>query len=175
MKRLAQLVALLVVLLIAATAGAQDCPPCAPVTVSLAQQEWWQMLLSHLVEIVASAVLLVVPVMFRAALAKWATKLTAEKQLVLAKLFNGILLGAVAYAEEQARKALREGSPVPNGVLKLDLALEYTEREIQRSGLPSMVRADLERLLESRLQLERGRLAAGEEASPPSKTENAEQ
>ena len=159
----------LMVLMVPALVFAQstgNCPPCPPVTVAVtpAIQEWWEVLLSHLVEIVGTLVLIIVPVLVRKALQKWGSKMSAEGQLAVQKLTDGILGGAVAFAEEQAKKALDAGEERTPGAAKLDSAVEYAMTQLRQSGAEDIARDELVRLLEAKLNMQRANMVAGEVA-----------
>jgi hypothetical protein len=137
------------------------CPPCPPVEVEIAQatQAWWEILLSYLVEIVASLMLVVIPVLVRAALAKWGEKLSVDKQVAVQRLVDGVLGSAVAFAEEQAKKALHDGGERTPGAQKMDQALAYAKRQLESSGVGVIAEEDLVAWMEARLHLQRAAMA----------------
>jgi hypothetical protein len=155
---------LIPVLVLAQTIG--DPSPCPPVTVSMEPviQEWWEVLLSHLVEVVASLCMVILPILIRAAINRWTKKLDADKQLAIQRLIDGILSGAVAFAEEQAKKALDAGQEKTPSAQKLDTALSYARDQIVASGVGEVSREQLEKWLEARLHMQRGKMAAVEVA-----------
>lgn len=164
MRRVLSVVMFLVVMAFSVLALAQagsPCPPCPPVSVEFTPvvQVWWEVLLAHLVEVVGSIVLIVVPVLVRAAIQKWGAKLAAEKRLAIQRLVDGVLGGAVAYAEEQAKKALHDGGERTPGAEKLGKALEYAQTQLIQSGVSDIAQDELVKLLEAKLHLQRAAMA----------------
>jgi hypothetical protein len=76
------------------------------------------------------------------------------KDKSMADALESSMTKGVAWAEEQGRKALKNGSPI-KGDTKLELALEFVLRELQDRGYPELAREKLTRYLEAKLAAER--------------------
>lgn len=64
---------------------------------------------------------------------------------------EGVVLDAVAYADQVGRAAVRAGRPRPLNNALLEAAIDYVRAESRRRRLPELGRDELVRLIESRL------------------------
>jgi len=135
-----------------------ECPPI-DVNVSTADvaQEWWQVLLIHLMDAVAPIVITVLGTLVGIAVRKWGKKLDTEKQDAVIRLTNDFIAAGIGFAEEQGRKALRDGSDQTPGAEKMSAAMEFVQERLEASGLSKIAEAELQKLIESRLASERAR------------------
>ena len=150
----------LVFLLLPSIVVGQPCEcPSIDVNVSTADptQEWWQVLLVHLMDAVAPIVITILGTLVGIAVRKYGKKLDVENQDAAIKLTNDFIVAGIGFAEEQGRKALKEGSERSEGAEKLDRAMEFIQERIEANGLDKIVEEELGRLIESRLAAERAK------------------
>lgn len=135
-----------------------ECPPI-DVNVSTAEavQEWWQVLLVHLMDAVAPIVIAVLGTLVSIAVRKWGKKLDAEKQDAVIKLTNDFIAAGIGFAEEQGRKALKDGAERTASADKMGSAMEFIQERLEASGLSRMAEVELTKLIEARLASERAR------------------
>ena len=136
--------------------------PCSPVEVSVgeapaAQQEWWMVLLDALVQLTAPVVTAILGVLGAWVVRKLTKKWDVEKQEKVLHLTDGLITSGVAFAEEQARKALRVGDGRTPGAEKMQAAVDYVQGQLDSSGLPGVATEELVKLIESKLQQERAK------------------
>ena len=133
--------------------------PCPPVDVNLnvdeQVQQWWMVLLDFLVQISAPLVTCVLSVLGTWVVRKLTKKWDVEKQEAFVRLVDGFVVSGVAFAEEQARKSLKVDRVKTEGADKLQSAVDYVQRQISSSGVHDIATEELEKLIESRLQMER--------------------
>jgi hypothetical protein len=158
MRMKAFLLAFLSVLMFPLMAFGETCPP---VEVNLheaaAQQEWWMVLLDFLLQLVTPVAIAVLTTLAGIAVQKWGKKLDADKQAALTRLLSGFIEGGISFAEEQGRKALKNGGEQTKSAEKLQAAVDYIQLQIASSGVASIATDDLVKLIEARLQAERTR------------------
>lgn len=87
-----------------------------------------------------------------------AVRLHIERTQAFDDQIDVIIRRAIAYVDEQARKALHAGQPPADGPTKLREAAEAADRWIRQAKLPELAIAELERLIEA---------ALGEESERP--------
>lgn len=166
MKRYFGFLAALAVMLVAAVAWGEPCPPCPPVDVSVALSEqaqtWWMVLLDALVQLAAPFVAVAITALASVGLKRWFAKLEregrkidVETQEAILRALDGLVRGGVSFAEEQARKALRYNEVKTEGADKMQLAVDFVMGNLDESQLLRIGREELERLIESRLAQER--------------------
>jgi Bacteriophage holin of superfamily 6 (Holin_LLH) len=136
--------------------------PCSPVEVSVAeaavqQQEWWMVLLDALVQLTAPLVTGILGVLGAWLVRKLTKKWEVEKQEKVLRLTDGLITSGVAFAEEQARKALRVGDAKTAGAEKMQAAVDYVKGQLDMSGLANVGQDELIKLIESKLHQERAR------------------
>lgn len=136
--------------------------PCPPVDVNLnvgeeAQQQWWMVLLDFLVQLSAPLVTAILGILGTWAVRRLARKWDVEKREAVTRMVDGFVVSGVAFAEEQARKALRTNQTRTEGAKKLQSALDYIERQMVSSGVDRIAREELIELVESKLQMERSK------------------
>jgi len=117
--------------------------------------EWWQVLLEHALQLTIAIVLPVAMHLIN-------QQLKQRKLEFLSGVVDKAVLGGVHYAEEQARKALNDGKEKTPAALKLDMALDYAQAQLQQSGYDQVARDKLIQLIESKLYKERGILVLEE-------------
>lgn len=134
--------------------------PCAPIEVSVGatpepQQEWWMVLLDALVQLTAPLVTGILGVLGAWLVRKLTKKWDVEKQEKVLRLTDGLITSGVAFAEEQARKALRVGDGKTAGAEKMQAAVDYVQGQLDASGLANVGQEELIKLIESKLHQER--------------------
>lgn len=152
--------------------------PCPPVDINLAvgeaAQEWWMVLLDALVQLTAPLVGAVLSTLGVIGMRKWFAKMEREgrkvdleTQAAIFQMIDGLVTGGVTFAEEQARKALKVGGPKTEGAEKMQAAVDFVVGNLENSGLPTIGRDELVRLIESRLHQERAAPDGVVEHTPP--------
>jgi len=144
--------------LIATAAFAQPCPP-VDVNLTMEQaadtQEWWMVLLSFLVQIVSPLLETVLVVLGGWLIRKLSRKWSDDKQHAALSIYNRIVKDAVAFSEEQTRKALRSDGVKTESAEKLQVAVDYVEARVGEAGLDTLAQDAIRDLLEARLHKER--------------------
>ena len=79
---------------------------------------------------------------------KWQLDINDRQRWAL----EGAASSAIAYAEEQARKALKAKDPTPASNSKLETAIAAFRAEVERQGLPEMGEDAIVRLIESSME-----------------------
>jgi hypothetical protein len=158
MKRLIVLAAFAVTLLVPVLAFGQPCPP-VNVNLSVADQaqEWWMVLLDFLVQLSAPLITGILGVLGTWLVRKLAKKWDTEKQEATVRLTQNMIQAGVAFAEEQARKALRADRVKTESADKMQSAVDFVQQQLDASGLPNIAQAELMKLIEARLHAERAR------------------
>lgn len=150
----------IIVLLVPSMVWGQPCT-CPPVDVNLSvaeqAQTWWMVLLDSLVQLSAPLVTAILGVLGAWLVRKLGKKWDLEKQESASKLVDGFVVSGVAFAEEQARKALRVGGVKTEGAERLQSAVDYVQRQIESSGIDRIAQDELVNLIESKVQQERAR------------------
>jgi len=158
MKSIIKLALFMTVILVSSIVMAQPCPPVdVNLSVEEQTQEWWMVLLGFLVQISAPLVTAILGVLGTWMVKKLGKKWDVEKQEAAVRLVDGFVVSGVAFAEEQARKALRVDKVKTDGAEKLQSAVDYIEQQISSSGVDNIARNELVKLVESRLHMERSR------------------
>jgi len=158
MKKLIVLAAFVAVVLIPSLVFGQPCPP-VDVNLSVADQaqEWWMVLLDFLVQLSAPLVTGILGILGTWLVRKLTRKWDAEKQEATVRLTQNMIQAGVAFAEEQARKALRVDKVKTESADKMQSALDFVQQQLDASGLPNIAEEELTKLIEARLQRERAR------------------
>jgi hypothetical protein len=121
-------------------------------------------ILDHLLTVVVSVVVpILATVLIRYLQKKTNVQLDAAKE---AELHN-VLMHAIGYAEEWARKKVTTTGEKPAGAVKLEEALKWAEEEAARRGLDKMAKERLEALLLAKLGLTRDQAEAPTPAPAP--------
>jgi hypothetical protein len=158
MKRIIPFFVFALVIAIPALALGQPCPPIElNVTQDVPHQEWWMVLLDFLVELSAPLVTAILGVLGTWVIRKIGKKWDAEKVETLLRLKDGLVTSGVAFAEEQGRKALKNGEERTASADKLAAATEYVQAQLEQSGVGRMAESELVKLIEARLHIERTR------------------
>ena len=157
MKKLIALAAFAVVFFPTVVYG-QPCPP-VDVNLSVADQAqvWWMVLLDFLVQLSAPLVTMLLGVLGTWLVRKLTKKWDAEKQEAVVRLTENMVTAGVAFAEEQARKALRADKVKTESADKMQAAVDFIQDQLDSSGLPGIGEAELKKLVESKLQQERAK------------------
>jgi hypothetical protein len=137
----------LTVLIVTSTAFAQDAAADG--------QEFWHSIVAHLLEIVVVVATPLVLLLVRKLIQVLADKVgveVEERYMVLADEWVG---KGIAYAEEQAHKALKEGKEPVKGAEKQIMAVEFIADALEGTGLVNTGKDALAKLVEAKLQLER--------------------
>lgn len=116
-----------------------------------------ELLLSHGIELVVVIVTPVLLVLARKLILLLESKMgidLAEKQ---EKFLNDLVLQGIAYAEEQARKALKSGSPAPSPDDKRAMAIEYVYEQMKKNNLAEVAGDLVSKKLEAWLNVSRPR------------------
>jgi len=146
------------VMLFPAIAWGETCPPVeVNLNEAASQQEWWMVLLDALLQIVTPLAIAVLTTLAGIAVQRWGKKLDVDKQAAVTRLLSGIIEGGISFAEEQGRKALKNGGEQTKSAEKLQAAVDYIQSQIASSGIADVARDDLVKLIEARLQAERTR------------------
>jgi len=158
MRKVFVLTAFAVVFTLPALALGQPCPP-VDVNLSVADQaqEWWMVLLDFLVQLSAPIVTMILGVLGTWLVRKLGRKWDAEKQEAAIRLTDNMVAAGVAFAEEQARKALRADKVKTESADKLQSAVDFIQNQLDSSGLPGIAEGELKKLIESKLQQERAK------------------
>lgn len=158
MRKLIALVAFTYVFFVSPLVSGQPCPP---VDVNLAvhdqAQVWWMVLLDFAVQLSAPLVTAILGLLGTFLVRKLTRKWDDEKQGAAVQLTQSMIQAGVAFAEEQARKALRTHQVPTKGAQKMQNALDFVRQQLDASGLPNVAEEELVRLIEARLQQERAR------------------
>lgn len=161
MRRLGIFVSLVIFLVLFVLPSVAMGQPCPPVELNVSQeppqQEWWMVLLDFLVQLSAPLVTAIIGLLGTWLVRKFGKKLDADKQATLIGLKDGLVTSGVAFAEEQARKALRNGESQTKSAEKLSLATDYIQEQLEQSGAGRMATESLVKLIEARLHMERSR------------------
>lgn len=133
--------------------------PCPPVDVNLSvageSQQWWMVLLDFFVQLSAPLITAILGILGAFVVRKLTKKWDAEKQEALLRLVDGFVVSGVAFAEEQARKALKVDDRKTDGAEKMQRAVDYVERQLSSSGIRDIAHDEIIDLIESRLHMER--------------------
>jgi len=158
MKKLILLATFAVVIVLPSVAMGQPCPP-VDVNLSVADQaqEWWMVLLDFLVQLSAPLVTGILGVLGTWLVRKLTKKWDTEKQEATVRLTQNMIQAGVAFAEEQARKALKTDRVKTESADKMQSAVDFIQQQLDASGLPGIAEAELTKLIEARLQQERAR------------------
>jgi len=158
MKKFLIVTAFLSAFLLPSLVLAQPCPP-VDVNLNVADQAqaWWMVLLDFLVQISAPLVTAILGVLGSWVVRKLTKKWDAEKQEATVRLTQNMIQAGVAFAEEQARKALRTDKVKTESAQKLQSAVDFVQQQLDMSGLPNIAEEELARLVEARLHGERSR------------------
>jgi hypothetical protein len=119
-----------------------------------ATQVWWQVLLSHVLEmavVVITPSLIILSRAFAQAMAKKNHIELAERQYAL---LDELVNKGVSFAHEQGRKALQEGKPLDSTDKKL-AAVNFVNDGVNHLGLPGASKELLAQFIEARLNLRR--------------------
>lgn len=169
MKRIVPFFVFAMVIAIPALAFGELCPPVElNVTQDVPHQEWWMVLLDFLVQISAPLVTGILGVLGTWLIRRIGKKWDAEKVETLLRLKDGLVTSGVAFAEEQARKALKNGEERTASADKLAAATEYIQGQLEQSGVGRMAEDELVKLIEARLHIERTRPDGAIPSDPPS-------
>ena len=114
-------------------------------------------LLDFLVQLSAPLVTMILGVLGTWMVRKLGKKWDVEKQEAAIKLTHNMVGAGVAFAEEQARKALRQDKVRTEGADKMQAAVHFVMHQLDSSGLPGIAEEELRDLIESRLHQERVR------------------
>lgn len=158
MRSVVKVVLFIAVFLIPSLVMAQPCPP-VDVNLSVADQaqEWWMVLLDFLVQLSAPLVTGILGVLGTWIVRKLTKKWDVEKREAAERLTSNFITSGVAFAEEQARKALRTDKVKTEGAEKLQTAVDYVQQQLQTAGVGDIARDELVNLIESRLHMERAK------------------
>lgn len=158
-KPLIAILVLAAVVMIPSLALGEVCPP-VDVNLNVSDeptQTWWMVLLDFLVQLSAPLITTILGVLGTWVVRKLARKWDAEKQEAVIRLTDNLLTAGVAFAEEQARKALRTDSTKTEGAAKLQTAVDFIQGQLDQSNLPTIAEAELKKLIEARVMRERAR------------------
>lgn len=107
-------------------------------------QVWWMLLLDHLLEAVVIIAVPVVSTLVVTLLNRWGLKVELEK-------IDAIVTKAVGFAEQKAKKALRDGLPRTASADKLDVALNFARDLSAKYKLSQKAIDKLSDLIEAKL------------------------
>lgn len=159
MRRLVFLIPFLLLFLAPSLVLGEVCPPCPPVELNVSQdqpvQEWWMVLLEFLVQISAPLLTAILGVLGTWLIRKIGKKWDTENLEKVLKLKDGLITSGVAFAEEQARKALKSGEDKTDSAKKLSAAVEYIQEQLDNSGVEAIAEEKLVHLIEAKLHMER--------------------
>lgn len=114
----------------------------------------WKDIVADLVPVVVSIAVPILLLLARAFMKWLEKKLDFDISTANEAKIEGIIFDAIAYAEEQALKALKSGTQM-GSKSKLELAIEYVLNRVKELGLPEMATASIVKLLESKLNMTR--------------------
>lgn len=168
MRRFIPFIIFAVIFMVPALVLGQPCPPVElNVTQDVPQQEWWMVLLDFLVQLSAPLVTGILGILGTWLVRKIGRKWDAEKVETLLRLKDGLVTSGVAFAEEQARKALKNGEERTASADKLAAATDYIQAQLEQSGVGRMAEDELMKLIEARLHIERTRPDGAVPGDPP--------
>ena len=129
--------------------------PCSPVELNITQeasrQEWWMVFLNSLVTLSSPLITAIIGVLGTWLVRKIGKKWDAEKLETLMRLKDGLVATGVAFAEEQAHKALKAGEEKTESAKKMAIATDYIQAQLEQSGIGRLAENELIRLVEAKL------------------------
>ena len=160
MKKIIFSVTVVMVVFLSATAFGQPCPAVdvnLNVDSGAESQAWWMVLLDFLVQISAPLLTAILGVLGAWVVRKLTRRWDDDKQEKALRLTQDFITSGVAFAEEQARKALRSGNPQTKGVEKLQSAMDFVRQRLDSNGIANIAEEELIHLIEARLHEERSK------------------
>lgn len=130
-------------------------------TVVVASPPWWTTLLEVALAFLVPVVTALAGLLIRKIAQHFGAK-TTSAQLDMLQQIAGL---AVGYAEEYARKKLREQSVRASGNEKLNIAVDYAGRLVQQWGLPQQGAASIVKLVEAALGQGRSPISVEDEVA----------
>ena len=118
-------------------------------------QTFVQSLLSHLLEIVVVIVMPLALLVSRKLMQLLEKKTGIDLAVKQEDMVLGWVSQGVAYATEQAQKALKAGQPPVDGAAKKIMAVDYVAEQIKKYGLDVHASEAIARKVEAMLQLQR--------------------
>jgi hypothetical protein len=156
MRSIIKVLLFVAVFLIPSVVLAQPCPPVdVNLLVADQAQEWWMVLLDFLVQLSAPLVTGILGVLGTWVVRKLTAKWDVDKRVAAETLTTNFITSGVAFAEEQARKALRTDNVKTEGAMKLQTAADYVQQQLSTAGVMEIGKDELVNLIESRLHMER--------------------
>jgi hypothetical protein len=146
------------------------CSGCSPEYAQSASVEIFTPIVHWVFAIIAPVVL----ALFGAFLSYLKKKHGWEMSAQMKEMLDGLIDQGIAYADEQAKKALKKtAQPLPSGD-KLKAAVEFVATQIDDMGLPQKGGDALAKLIEAKLNTERHAMRMMERDSLAAKIEAAE-
>lgn len=149
LMRLTPVTAAIMMLMFSAIAFAA---PAVPVEI-VAQQVWWQTLLSELLKVFVLIAVPVLTALIVILLKRGGMKIDSEQ---IEKLAGA----AAGWAEQKALEALKDGKPKTSGADKMKLAIDFANGAVGQYGLKKKAIGKLQELIESHLGKEQIKVAA---------------
>jgi hypothetical protein len=115
------------------------------------QQPAWMFVLEHAVELFVLILTPIAVLLGQKLVSLLAARARIERTQAIDEQVEIIIRRASAFADEQARKALHSGKPVPTGQEKMAEAVQAAREWIDRAGLPTLATRELEKLIEASL------------------------
>lgn len=153
MKRLFTLVA--AVMLIAGCGGDAD---------GAAGQAFWQAIVAHIVELVVLVATPIIAVLVRKLVRVLEDKTSIDVAERQEALIDSLVNKGIAYAHEQARKALKDGEEPLDGDTKKNAAVDFVADILENTGVVTIGADALSKLVEAKLNIDR----APEDTEKPS-------
>jgi hypothetical protein len=118
-------------------------------------QEFWQAIVAHLLEIVVVIATPLVLILVRKLIQVIEKKTDIDVAEKHEKMIDEWITKGIAYGHEQGRKALKEGKDPVTGDEKKNAAVDFIAAGLDNTGLVTMGRDALAKLVESKLNVER--------------------
>jgi len=130
-------------------------------------QEFWQAIVAHLLEIVVVIATPLILILVRKLIQVIEKKTDIDVAEKHEKMIDEWITKGIAYGHEQGRKALKEGKDPVTGDEKKNAAVDFIAAGLDNTGLVTMGRDALAKLVESKLNVER----AAEDTEAPEESE----
>lgn len=133
----------------------------------VAGQAFWQAIVAHIVELVVLIATPIIAVLIRKLVRVLEDKTSIDIAERQEALIDGLVNKGIAYAHEQARKALKEGQDPMDGDTKKNAAVDFVAEALTNTGAASLGADALAKLVEAKLNIER----APEDTEKPASNE----
>lgn len=122
---------------------------------ALEGQQFWQAIVAHLLEIVVVIATPLILLLVRKLIQVIEDKAKINIAIQHKQMVDEWITKGIAYGHEQGRKALKEGKDPVSGDEKKNAAVDFIASGLDNTGLVTIGRDALAKLVESKLNLER--------------------